>query len=74
MKIGVVTFWGANYGAILQCYALQQVLKSLGHEVKTINKGWGKYSLPPTLKQKIKDMLFSDVFKQLKKKYLDPVV
>ena len=71
MKIGVVTFWGANYGAILQCYALQQVLKSLGHEVKTINKGWGKYSLPPTLKQKIKDMLFSDVFKQFKKKYIE---
>lgn len=34
MKIGVVTFWWGNdnYGQIAQCFALQQVLKSLGHE------------------------------------------
>ena len=34
MKIGIITFHRANnYGAVLQCYALQQVLLSLGHEV-----------------------------------------
>lgn len=34
MKIGVVTFWygNNNYGMILQCWALQQHLKKLGHE------------------------------------------
>ena len=35
MKIGVITFWKSkdNYGEVLQCYALQKYLKSLGHDV-----------------------------------------
>ena len=34
MKIGIVTYFRvANYGAMLQAYALWQVLKSMGHEV-----------------------------------------
>lgn len=35
MKIGILSFWDTdhNYGQILQCYALQQFLKNLGHEV-----------------------------------------
>lgn len=38
MKIGILTFACAyNYGAMLQCYALQQTLKGLGHEVEVIN-------------------------------------
>lgn len=38
MKIGILTFHRAdNYGAVLQCYALQEVLKSLGNEVEIIN-------------------------------------
>ncbi len=38
MKIGILTFHCAhNYGAVLQCYALQEVLKSLGHNVKVID-------------------------------------
>lgn len=38
MKIGILTFHCAhNYGAVLQCYALQQYLLSLGHEVVVIN-------------------------------------
>lgn len=34
MKIGVVTFWWSddNYGQLLQAYALQRVLKEMGHE------------------------------------------
>lgn len=34
MKIGIVTFWQSqdNYGQLLQCWALQQFLKQLGHE------------------------------------------
>lgn len=38
MKIGILTFHCAhNYGAILQCYALQEILKNMGHEVKIID-------------------------------------
>ena len=38
MKIGILTFHCAiNYGAVLQAYGLQEVLKSLGHEVYIID-------------------------------------
>lgn len=38
MRIGVLTFhWATNYGAILQCLALQNYLISLGHDVEIIN-------------------------------------
>lgn len=38
MKIGILTFHRANnYGAVLQCYALQEFLKSLGHDTYVID-------------------------------------
>lgn len=38
MKIGIITFQRAhNYGAILQCYALQEILTRLGHDVEIID-------------------------------------
>lgn len=38
MKIGILTFhWATNYGAVLQCYALQRYLIELGHDVEIIN-------------------------------------
>lgn len=38
MKIGILTFHCAhNYGAVLQCYALQEYLKSCGHHVSVID-------------------------------------
>lgn len=38
MKIGILTFSRTiNYGAILQCYALQNILHREGHEVSVIN-------------------------------------
>jgi len=38
MRIGILTFHCAhNYGAVLQCYALQETLKSMGHEVEVID-------------------------------------
>ncbi|SHO52353.1 polysaccharide pyruvyl transferase family protein [Anaerocolumna xylanovorans] len=44
MKIGIITFNSAhNYGAVLQAWALQEYLKSEGHQVKIIN-----YRLPAT--------------------------
>lgn len=37
-KIGILTFHSAyNYGAVLQCYALQQTLSELGGQVEIIN-------------------------------------
>ena len=38
MKIGILTFHSAhNYGAVIQCYGLQQYLTSLGHQVFVID-------------------------------------
>ena len=38
MKIGILTFhWATNYGAVLQCYALQTYLEAIGHEVYVID-------------------------------------
>lgn len=38
MKIGIFTFHcAANYGAVLQTYCLQEVLKDMGHEVHIID-------------------------------------
>lgn len=38
MKIGILTFhWATNYGAVLQCYALQEYLRSSGHDVEIVN-------------------------------------
>lgn len=38
MKIGILTFHCAhNYGAVIQCYGLQQYLTSLGHQVFVID-------------------------------------
>lgn len=38
MKIGILTFHNAlNYGAVLQCYALQHYLQERGHDVEVID-------------------------------------
>lgn len=38
MKIGILTFHCAhNYGAVLQCYAMQEFLRSKGYDVEVIN-------------------------------------
>lgn len=38
MKIGILTFHRAlNYGAVLQCYALQETLSKMGHDVEIID-------------------------------------
>lgn len=38
MNIGILTFhWATNYGAVLQCYALQAYLENLGNNVCIIN-------------------------------------
>jgi len=37
MKIGTITFFRKNYGAVLQAYALQAVLESFGHSAEIID-------------------------------------
>ena len=38
MKIGILTFHRAhNYGAVLQCYALKETLRKMGHDVYVID-------------------------------------
>lgn len=38
MKVGILTFHHvANYGAMLQAYALQQAVQRLGHEAELID-------------------------------------
>ena len=38
MKIGILTFHAAqNYGAVLQCRCLYEVLRGLGHEVHVLD-------------------------------------
>ncbi len=38
MKIGILTFhWATNYGAVMQCFALQTYLEQLGHSVEVID-------------------------------------
>lgn len=38
MKIGILTFHRAhNYGAVLQCYALQKTINGLGHKADVID-------------------------------------
>ena len=38
MKIGILTYHKAqNYGAVLQTYASQEVLKQLGHDVEVVD-------------------------------------
>ena len=39
MKIGIITLpFNSNYGGLLQAFAMQSVLKQLGHEVLTVNR------------------------------------
>lgn len=46
MKIGIITLpFHKNFGGILQNFALQKVLKNIGHEVITIEK-FKQYKLP----------------------------
>lgn len=69
MRIGILTFHRAhNYGAVLQCYALQRYLASLGYDVRVIDYNrkelwayytwrlsWAeRYALQPSLKLPIR--------------------
>lgn len=60
MKIGIVTLpLHTNYGGILQAYALQTILKEMGHEVFLINNGWKKQTASIRILSKMKWILKS---------------
>ena len=48
MKIGIITFhWAANYGGVLQAFALQEYLSDIGHEVEIIDYKPNIYNYTP---------------------------
>ncbi len=56
MKIGILTFWKTedNYGQLLQCFATQMFLRSLGHETFLVKATNGNEYVP-TLKGQLID-------------------
>ena len=76
MRIGIVTFFGP-YGGALQCYALQYVLRSLGHDVKVINRKWGKFrphekrTWLQNIKHQIKEIVAPDPFNKFYNQYYE---
>ena len=78
MKIGIITFHNAdNYGAVLQCYALQQFLIQMGHIVEIIDYRNSyiedlykpKYGLKNVIKSIIKLKYKKDYINRLHKRY-----
>ena len=52
MKIGIISFWDSqsNYGQVLQCFAMQQLFKSLGHEPTHIKYRYAERTKPEKLR------------------------
>ena len=69
MKVGIITFHAShNYGSMLQAYALQQVVTSLGHDCRIINlrtprqkKIYSPFFLYPGLRSKLKALAYPAV-------------
>lgn len=74
MKIGIITFHCAhNYGAVLQCYALQEFLKSLHHEVYVIDYRpcyFGRINLPFSIKRNVRKNLLKFAYGVCKELFL----
>lgn len=76
MRIGIVTFFGP-YGGALQCYALQYVLRSLGHDVKVMNRKWGKFrphekrTWLQNIKHQIKEIVAPNPFNKFYNQYYE---
>lgn len=75
MKIGIMTLYGTqeNYGAVLQCYALQEYLRKAGHEPFLIryNEVTKGINLKTITLGKILKFLLQRVKKLTSKKILD---
>ena len=89
MRIGIMTLWKTefNYGAILQCYALQEYLRKKGHEPylirysnKKTKRSLRRFSVSKAINlirdyyrgfKKRKIMDFSREFELFREKYID---
>ena len=84
MKIGILTLpLHTNYGGILQAYALQVVLKRMGHDAKVINKNRQPEKMPLYIVTKsfirrllssvkhLKPSKFYNINKELESRYAD---
>lgn len=84
MKIGILTLpLHTNYGGILQAYALQVVLKRIGHDAKVINKNRQPKKMPLYIVTKsfirrllssvkhLKQCKFYNINKEAESKYSD---
>lgn len=71
MKIGVMTFWNgnSNYGQILQCWALQYLLKHQGHDPYVIRFILSNYTSP--FKRFLKKVLFVKQIRNVKDFFLN---
>ena len=69
MKIGIITFWTSkdNYGQILQCWALQQYLKKMGHNPYLIRYDYTPVPVILWYKRVLKILLVYPVIKKLLK-------
>lgn len=71
MKIGIITFWQTedNYGQVLQCWALQTYLRSIGHDAYLIR--YTHLNPLPIRKEQIKKALkIYPIFRKVYKKIL----
>ena len=68
-KVGIVTFNTANnYGAVLQCYALSEVLKAFELDISIVYRPLEKKSL--NFRSKIRSYVMGYSFKAFNKEYL----
>jgi len=73
IRIGIVTFHTANnYGAVLQCYALAETLKELGHQVELVDLPLHK--APNTLRERLRIKLLDKAFSEFRRKFLPKTV
>ncbi len=71
-KISIITFFRANnYGAVLQCYCLQEYLKSIGYNVTLLNAPSEEKSL--SFRAKFREKLVSIPFIKFRNKFLSDI-
>lgn len=68
MKIGIISYWDTqhNYGQLLQCYAMQQLVKKLGHEPKHIRYKGTRKSLISRVKYLLEIICSGHLFSYIK--------
>ena len=74
MKIGILTLhYGFNYGGVLQCYALQRTLESLGHEAIILDRIPRAFGSLYTIKRKFYHPWLHPEFADFRKRCLYPI-